>query len=117
MVLDDEDVQLAEALRELGLRKAESYLLTYLHLAGPSVSREVEMGTSLRQPEVSMAAKRLEEKELLDRYVSDERGGHRPMKTMEIQQDLSEVLDDLQREKEQEYRESLDLIQDARDLL
>lgn len=64
-----------------------------------------------------MAAKRLEEKGLLTRYISDEKGEHRPMKTMEIQKGLDSILDSLQEKKEKEYRDALTLIADARALL
>lgn len=116
-VLDERDVELAETLRDLGLRKAEAYLVTYLHLAGPSVSRSVEVGTSLRQPEVSTASKTLEERDWLTRDVSDDVGDHRPMKVMELTVDLSEALDELREEREREYREFLDRVERAEELL
>lgn len=115
--LDREDVELAETLRSLGTRKAEAYLMTYLDRAGPSVSRSVEVGTSLRQPEVSMAAKALSEKGWLEREVADEEGEHRPMKRMRLTVDLTEVVDSLERVKEEKFREKLRLVDRARDLI
>lgn len=115
--LDGDDVELAETLRELGLRKAEAYLVTYLHRAGPSVSRAIEVGTSLRQPEVSMAAKSLEERGWMERYVSDDEGDHRPMKTMELTVEVEEVLNHLEEERRSDFRNYLDKVKAARELL
>lgn len=116
-VLDREDVELAEALRGLGLRKAEAYLLTYLHRAGPSVSRSVEVGTSLRQPEVSMAAKRMEERGWLETGVADEEGDHRPMKLLELSRGMEGVVESLREARKGEYEAYLALAERAEDLL
>lgn len=109
-------MELAETLRELGLRKPEAYLATYLHLAGPSVSSAVEVGTSLRQPEVSMAAKELEEQGHLERRVADDEGDHRPRKEMRLTDGLEAIIAELKEEAEERYREEMEKIERAEEL-
>ncbi|WNY25282.1 transcriptional regulator protein [Methanolapillus millepedarum] len=54
-ILDDEDVRFAAHLKSLGIQKSVALTLTYLLNVDEASSRDIEIGTGLRQPEISLA--------------------------------------------------------------
>jgi predicted transcriptional regulator len=57
--LDDRDREFAETLQKLGVEQNVAAMITYLMNVDKATSREIEIGTDLRQPEVSICAKTL----------------------------------------------------------
>ena len=57
--LDDRDREFAETLQKLGVQPNVAAMITYLMNVDKATSREIEIGTDLRQPEVSICAKTL----------------------------------------------------------
>jgi predicted transcriptional regulator len=58
-VLDDTDREFVEVLRELGIPRNVASMITYLANVEEATSREIEIGSNLRQPEVSIAMRTL----------------------------------------------------------
>ena len=58
-VLDEKDLEFVEALRSLNVPRNVAILITFLANANEATSREIEMGTSMRQPEVSIGMRAL----------------------------------------------------------
>jgi predicted transcriptional regulator len=56
---DEKEEEIVDALISLGLSRPIAKMLTYLRQANEVKSRELEMGTDLRQPEISIAMKDL----------------------------------------------------------
>ena len=54
-VLDEEDHIFIETLRELGASRSVATTMAYLMNVDEASSREIEISTGLRQPEVSLA--------------------------------------------------------------
>ena len=54
-VLDEKDLDFIETLQSLNVPRNVAGLITYLANTNEAISREIEMGTNLRQPEVSIA--------------------------------------------------------------
>ena len=54
-VLDEKDLDFIETLQSLNVPRNVAGLITYLANTNEAISREIEMGTNLRQPEVSVA--------------------------------------------------------------
>jgi Predicted transcriptional regulator len=54
-VLSDEDLKFAYALRDLGVSRKVSYLIAYLANVDEASSKEIEKGTGLSSPGVSIA--------------------------------------------------------------
>jgi len=57
--LDEKDLEFVEALRSLNVPRNVATMITYLANTDDVTSREIEMGTDLRQPEVSIAMRTL----------------------------------------------------------
>lgn len=58
-MLDERDREFIEVLRSLNVPRAEAVLVTYLANVSEATSREIEMSTGLRQPEVSIGMQTL----------------------------------------------------------
>jgi len=61
-VLDDEDYELAVAIQKTGLHKISSWILVYLLRTGTGKSKDIQNGTGLDQPMVSIHLRPLIEK-------------------------------------------------------
>jgi len=57
--LDEKDLQFADVLVSLGVKKNVATLLAYLKNVDEAGSRDIEISTELRQPEVSIAMRAL----------------------------------------------------------
>ena len=58
-VLDENDMEFIEALRSLDVPRNVAMLITFLANVSEASSREIEMATGMRQPEVSIAMRTL----------------------------------------------------------
>ena len=54
-ILDENDLVLVSDLRNLGIQKNVALILVYLINVDEATSREIEIGTNLRQSEISLA--------------------------------------------------------------
>jgi predicted transcriptional regulator len=79
-VLDRADEEFADTLIELGLKRNVAKVLTYLKNVKEVTSRDLEMGSDLRQPEVSIAMRELEELGWIAEREEKKPGKGRPYK-------------------------------------
>jgi predicted transcriptional regulator len=115
-VLDEEDLEFADALRSLDVNRNVSLLITYLANVEESSSREIEMGTGLRQPEVSIAMRPLRENNWVrEREVKNE-GKGRPMKIYALSCQIGEIIKHFEDEKVQEAEKMMDSIRKLKEL-
>jgi predicted transcriptional regulator len=63
---DEKEEEIVDALISLGMNRPVARILAYLQQVNEATSTELEMGTNLRQPEVSIAAKQLEERDWIN---------------------------------------------------
>jgi len=106
-VLDDRDRKFVEALQGLNLSKSAAALITYLANVKEATSREIEIGTGLRQPEVSVGVRTLHENNWVTEYeIRSERKG-RPMKVYSLSTSLDEILRHYEEEKSHESIEAI----------
>ena len=54
-VIDDKDMEFIEGLQSLGINRNVAKLITYLKDVENSTTRDIEIATDMRQPEVSIA--------------------------------------------------------------
>jgi predicted transcriptional regulator len=79
-VLDEKDQEFIDALRSLNVPRNVAGLITYLANTSEATSREIEMGTNLRQPEVSIAMRTLRQNNWVEERNVKAEGKGRPMK-------------------------------------
>jgi predicted transcriptional regulator len=109
---DEED--LADLLIRIGIKRNVARVLVFLAHHPEATSREIERGTDLRQPEVSLAMAAMNEQEWVEnREVKAENKG-RPVKIYRLSQPFSEIIDNIEKEKRDEANTQLSIIQQIR---
>ena len=78
--MDEKDLEFVEALRSINVPRNVATLITYLANANEATSREIEMGTRMRQPEVSIGMRALRENNWIEERDVRTEGKGRPMK-------------------------------------
>ncbi len=116
-VLDDKDLEFAETLRSLGVQRNVAILITYLANVEEASSREIEMGSDLRQPEVSIAMRTLRENEWVNEKEIKRGGKGRPMKVYTLQTQIDNIIKHFEEEKQQESAHTMESIQKLKDLI
>ena len=115
-VADEKDLEFAQGLERLGMNRNVASLITYLKAVKEGSSREIEMATDLRQPEVSIATQTLREKGwITERNVKLESKG-RPMKFYALRSTIDEIIDYYETEKSRESARTSEAIQKLKEL-
>ena len=112
---DEED--LADLLIKIGLKRNVARVLVYLAHNSEATSREIERGTDLRQPEVSLAmAAMIDQDWVENREIKAENKG-RPVKIYRLSRPVSEITDTIEKEKREEANIQLSIIQQIRNYI
>jgi predicted transcriptional regulator len=115
-VLDDKDLEFADALRSLIINRNVSLLITYLANVDETSSREIEMSTGLRQPDVSIAMRTLRENNWVEEWELKGEGKGRPMKIYALSIPIDEIIKHYEDEKTQESERMMDSIRKLKEL-
>ena len=115
-VLDENDLEFIEALRNLKVPRNVATLITFLANASEATSREVEMGTNLRQPEVSIAMRTLRQNNWVEEQDIKKEGKGRPMKIYKIGVPIDSIINHYEEESNRESAHAMESIQKLREL-
>ena len=91
-------------------------LITYLSNVDEATSREIERGTNLRQPEVSIAMRTLRENNCVEERDVKVGGKGRPMKIYKLGVPIGEIIKHYEEEKNSEAARSMQAIQRLKDI-
>ena len=91
-------------------------LITYLANANEATSREIEMGTNLRQPEVSIGMRTLRNNNWIEERDVKVDGKGRPMKIYKLGVPIEEIIKHYEEEKNSEAARSMQAIQRLKDI-
>ncbi|MHC1631161.1 MAG: ArsR family transcriptional regulator [Methanotrichaceae archaeon] len=116
-VLDDDDLEFAETLRSLGVQRNVAILITYLANVNEASSRDIEMGSNLRQPEVSIAMRTLRENDWVNEREVKRGGKGRPMKVYSLRTSIDDIIMHFEVEKQQESAQTMENIQKLKQLI
>jgi predicted transcriptional regulator len=86
--LNEKDEEIVEALISLGMNRPFARVLAYLQQVNEVTSSELELGTELRQPEVSIATKQLKEHDWINEREEKKPGKGRPYKIYTLKSGL-----------------------------
>lgn len=115
-VLDDTDLEFIEALRNLKVPRNVATLITYLSSANEATSREIEVGTNLRQPEVSIAMRALRQNKWVEEREIKSEGKGRPMKVYKLGMPLESIINHYEEESNRESAHAMESIQRLKEL-
>ena len=89
-------------------------LITYLANTDEATSREIEMGTKLRQPEVSIGMRTLRQNDWVEEHEVKADGKGRPMKVYKLGVPIGEIIKHYEEEKNSEAARNMKSIQRLR---
>jgi predicted transcriptional regulator len=115
-VADEKDFEFVEVLQSLGVNRKAAKLITYLKDVEEGSSRDIEMATGLRQPEVSIAMGTLREMGWLSEHEVKNIGKGRPQKIYALRVTIEEIVEYYEAEEKQESAQKIDAIQRLKEL-
>jgi predicted transcriptional regulator len=115
-VADEKDLEFVEGLQSLGINRNVSKLITYLKDVEEGSSRDIEIATGMRQPEVSIAMRTLKELGWISERDVKSSGEGRPMKIYALSTTIEEIIEHFEAEKSQESARTIEAIQRLKEL-
>jgi predicted transcriptional regulator len=116
-ILDDKDMEFVETLRSLDVPRNVATLITFLANVEEASSREIEMGSDLRQPEVSIAMRTLRDNQWIEEKEIKREGKGRPMKVYSLRANIDGIIKHFEEEKLQESAQAMESIQRLKQLI
>ena len=104
--INQQDEKIVHIFTELGMPKNLAKTLLYISQVDECRSVEIEQGTKLRQPEVSIAMQELQKKGWIRKRDLKKKGKGRPVHIYK----LTSVLDDIIKNFEEEKMQEIDTI-------
>ena len=93
------DKEMEELLVDIGLQKKVARTLIYLSHVEETISEQIERGTSLRQPEVSIALKELREMGWIEKKDVKKEGKGRPVHHYKMVVPMNKAINTLVKKK------------------
>ena len=115
-VLDEKDMEFVDALRNLRVPRSVATLITFLANASEATSREIEMGTSMRQPEVSIGMRGLRQNNWIEEHEVKRQGKGRPTKVYKLTVPIDKIIQHYEEQKSQEAAQTMQAIQRLKEM-
>ena len=103
---DEKEDEIVDDLITLGLSRPVARTLAYLQQVNEITSVELEMGTDLRQPEVSIATNQLKERGWINEREKKKIGKGRPYKIYSLKIGFNEVVGQLEKQQRKAVEET-----------
>jgi predicted transcriptional regulator len=116
-MLDEKDLEFVDALRSLNVPRNVATMITYLANTDEVTSREIEMGTDLRQPEVSIAMRTLRQNSWVEEHDVKLDGKGRPMKVYKLGVPIEKIIKHYEEEKNNEASQNMKSIQRLKEMI
>ena len=117
MRFDEKDIEVVETLKSLGVPRKVSNMIAYLASGNEATSREIERGSDLRQPEVSIAMRTLRDNNWIEEKEIKREGKGRPMKVYSLKAGIDDVIKHFEEEKLHESAQAMESIQRLKQLI
>ncbi|HDN66117.1 MAG TPA: ArsR family transcriptional regulator [Methanosarcinales archaeon] len=106
-VLDDDDEEFVDILIKQGLKRNTAKVLAYLKGVDTATSKDLEVGSDLRQPEVSIAMRELRAHSWVAETDEKKPGKGRPYKVYSLNIPIGDIILKLSAKKKIEMEEAL----------
>ena len=97
--LNKDDAKIINLFSELGMPKNLAKTLIYISRVEECRSDDIETGTNLRQPEVSIAVRELSRRGWTDTREQKKKGKGRPIHVYTLSADLNDIVKTFEKEK------------------
>ncbi|MBN1235392.1 MAG: ArsR family transcriptional regulator [Methanotrichaceae archaeon] len=108
--------EFASILMKVGMKRNVAKVLTYLAGVAEATSREIEIGSDLRQPEVSIAMREIRKLDWIVERDEKNPGKGRPYRIYKLNKSLPEIVDYLERERSKESERIMKQIEKLKSL-
>ena len=115
-VLDEKDRDTIAALQTVGVRRNVATIIVYLKDLDEATSRDIEKGSELRQPEVSIAMRVLREKGWIAEREVKKEGRGRPMKLYRLTVPIDDIIGHYEEMKRNESSRAMQSIQRLKEM-
>jgi predicted transcriptional regulator len=115
--LDDSDEEVAEILISSGLSRPVARTLTYLKKVDTATSVDLERGTGLRQPEVSIAMRQLNPFDWIEENEEKKPGKGRPNKVYSLKVRFKDIIAHLENEQKKTIDDGMASIKRLKELV
>lgn len=106
-ILDEKDLVFVSDLRNLGIQRNVALTLVYLSHVKEASSREIEIGTSLRQPEISLAISFMADNGWVESRMIKVNKKGRPLKVYSLCAVMNTIYHYYEKKAHQDYEESV----------
>ena len=115
-VLDEKDMEFIIALRNLRVPRNVATLITFLANANEATSREIELGTSMRQPEVSIGMRGLRQNNWIEEHEVKREGKGRPTKVYRLSVPIDQIIQHYEGQKSQDAARTMQAVQRLKEI-
>jgi len=105
-----------QGLENMGMKRIVACVITFLKDLKERSSRDIEVATGLRQPEVSIAMQTLRERNWLNEHEIKSIGKGRPLKIYALRATIDEIINYYEAEKSRESARTSKAIQRLKEL-
>ncbi len=114
--LDEKDEEIAEALISLGMSRNVAMTLAYMQNTNSATTIDLERSARLRQPEVSIAMKELEERDWVNEREEKKVGKGRPYKIYSLKVGFNDIIAQLENQQRKTVDEAQAKIERLKEL-
>jgi predicted transcriptional regulator len=115
-VLDEKDHDTIEALQAVGVRRNVATIIVYLKDLDEATARDIEKGSGLSQPQVSIAMRSLRQKGWIAEREQKGIGKGRPMKLYKLTVPIDDIIGHYEEEKRSESSRAMQSIQRLKEI-
>jgi len=115
-VFDQDEEEMCNLLCNIGVKRNLAKALVYLANVNQSLSRNIELGAGLRQPEVSIAMRELRERGWIEEWEQKKEGKGRPLKCYRLSTELCDIIDSLDDSRKRDAQQDEETIAMLRSL-
>ena len=115
-VFDESDLEFIDILRNLNLSRNVASTIVFLSNVDEATSKDLEVGSQLRQPEVSIAVKELKIFGWLDEREIKKEGKGRPMKVYRLAVPMGTIVEHLERQTKEDTQRIMENIEKLKKL-
>ena len=115
MYFTEKEKEFVDLLIDVGTRKNVAQVLVFLANVPEATSRDIERGTDLRQPEVSLAMHYLIGQDWIKIKENKTEGKGRPVKIYSLGKPIERIMNSIEKEKKEQARQQLARVQKLRE--
>ena len=115
-IADEKDFEFIRGLQNLGMNRNVASLVTYLKDVTEGSSRDIEIATGMRQPEVSIAMQTMRAMNWVTEHEVKGDGKGRPMKYYALRSTIDEIIGYYEAKKNQEAAQTMEAIHRLKEL-